>query len=112
MKLNPSDKMCLTCNGSGIIPPSERKDGGTIAAICSDCDGDGKFDWVEQVVGKKKFNIDPNRTIVAYVEPPDNPREADFYFNTTLKMPMIFTNNRWKPFDYFGDGYEAKSRRS
>jgi len=112
MELKPGDKICKECNGSGIINPEKRFDGGTIVAICSSCDGDGKFDWIEQVVGKKQFIKNPDKSIIARVDAPDNPQEEDFYFDTTLKMPMIFINNKWKPFDYFGANFETKIRRN
>jgi hypothetical protein len=105
--LNPSDKICDECNGTGYIIAEKRTDGGTIAAICRVCDGDGKFDWVEIIVGKKPFVRKRDKMIVSYYDPPSNPEEEDFYYDLTLKSPMLFRDGKWKPFDYFGAEYEV-----
>lgn len=110
MDLNPGDKICEICNGSGMIGIEKRFDGGTIATICHVCDGDGKFDWIEQAVGKKRYVQNPDKPIVARMEAPSNPKEEDFYFDTVLKVPRIYRNNRWKIFDYFGENVGIKTR--
>jgi hypothetical protein len=112
MILNPTDKICEECEGTGVIPVERRTDGGTIAAICPKCDGDGKFDWIEQAIGKKRFIRNPDTCIIALTEPPSNPKEEDYYFDTTLKIPRIYRNKEWKTFDYFGENVGIKTRRS
>jgi DnaJ-class molecular chaperone len=49
MKLNEGEVLCDNCNGSGesLFPYQALK------KECTKCQGDGKLDWVEAVVGKK-----------------------------------------------------------
>jgi len=42
--------VCSKCSGVGVV-----REGW----FCSKCWGDGKLDWIENVVGRKGFNIKP-----------------------------------------------------
>lgn len=42
--------VCSKCHGNGQIWPK---------GICVKCFGEGRLDWVENVVGKRKFTIRP-----------------------------------------------------
>ena len=44
-KLKKGEVHCDKCAGSGVIEKFE---------VCTKCNGEGKLDWVEAVVGKKK----------------------------------------------------------
>ena len=50
LKLKFGEVICNECSGLG------RKSGTN--SICEKCDGDGKLDWVENIVGKRKKQFD------------------------------------------------------
>ena len=44
---------CDECNGKGIVPESEFPN-----KVCQKCFGSKKLDWVENVVGVKRFRME------------------------------------------------------
>jgi len=58
--LDDGEEFCPKCKGNGRLP---RKKGGQIKGLtmflkCNVCSGEGKMDWVEKVVGKKRSTMD------------------------------------------------------
>ena len=72
MELEEGEIICLECNGSGRqgFTISHSKGSERLTINCQQCDGDGKFDWIENVLGKKNHgpiridNLTKNRHIV------------------------------------------------
>lgn len=70
LPLKPGSKYCMVCHGFGILGYTQHYE--TIRTgykqrriatfkepvICGECNGDGQFDWVEDVVGKRTSTID------------------------------------------------------
>lgn len=58
LKLNPGDHVCDLCEGKGKIPAEKNPDViiGIVGQLtkCPKCQGVGKLDWIENVIGKKK----------------------------------------------------------
>ena len=54
--LKEGETICPVCNGSGENNPGKRL-GMTMA--CRKCQGHGKLDWVEMVVGVKSWRVKP-----------------------------------------------------
>lgn len=50
MDLEEGEMVCDRCNGTGNFPVS---DDGQNCAICSKCWGEGKVDWIENIMGRK-----------------------------------------------------------
>ncbi len=55
MKLKEGEIICNKCNGSGSL--SSKINASTMAFTCKKCDGVGKLDWIENVIGKKVPNM-------------------------------------------------------
>jgi DnaJ-class molecular chaperone len=53
---NEGENFCPKCDGLGLVPRSGKimEKTGVVHLICNKCLGDGKIDWVEKVVGKKR----------------------------------------------------------
>ena len=52
IELNEGERFCSKCDGSGRV--RNRKYGLPIITLkCDKCLGDGKIDWIEEVIGKK-----------------------------------------------------------
>lgn len=77
MKLNPGEVKCNECNGSGEIVIDEDLSCYTFY-ICSKCNGDGKLDWLENIVGKKVKN-----------KPKDFNSEGDLYSDFPITRSLI-----------------------
>ena len=52
--INDGEKLCNKCHGKGIVPQKPGNKFVKVALVCDQCRGDGKIDWVEQVIGKHK----------------------------------------------------------
>ena len=52
IELNDGEMICSRCDGSGVH--YNRNDKSTF--VCSKCNGDGKLDWIENIVGKFRFD--------------------------------------------------------
>jgi DnaJ-class molecular chaperone len=97
MELNPGEIICDQCNGTGkeyIGVPIPR---GDIYNNCPKCQGVGKLDWIEAVVGKKtKNNIFNGAT---WMEPngnhPSNPQVGQAYINTNNNEAYVYDGNTW-----------------
>ncbi len=50
MKLEEGEYICSECEGRGSIPSKLRPN--ILAAMCKKCQGAGKLDWIENIVGK------------------------------------------------------------
>jgi hypothetical protein len=51
--LKPGEFLCPMCHGNKSMCYMEK--GFYHPVICTRCDGEGKLDWIEMVVGKKKL---------------------------------------------------------
>lgn len=55
--LNEGEHFCPKCDGKGVISKNHNMtffgERGALNLVCSKCLGDGKIDWVEEVVGKR-----------------------------------------------------------
>ena len=51
LKLEEGEMICDKCEGKGCI--SSKIDPTTMASSCQKCQGTGKVDWIENIVGKK-----------------------------------------------------------
>ena len=56
--LNEGERFCPKCDGKGEIPKKSPNffSKSNLMLVCNKCLGDGKIDWVENVVGKKVKN--------------------------------------------------------
>lgn len=56
IELSEGENFCLKCDGKGVVPKEGKIFGrkGIINLVCNKCLGDGKLDWVEKVVGKRR----------------------------------------------------------
>jgi len=61
MKLKPGESKCEECKGKGKIPSEDNPNifMGRVGSMssCPTCQGTGKLDWIEKVIGKKKVNL-------------------------------------------------------
>jgi len=48
------EEICKNCRGSGVKPFPGSLTNTKIVLRCSVCDGNGKIDWIEKVVGVKQ----------------------------------------------------------
>lgn len=62
MKLNPGEVICDQCNGTGS-PDNNINDDIINSFHCEKCHGYGKLDWVEAVVGKKRYRWEDTEII-------------------------------------------------
>ena len=74
--LGPGDHYCKHCNGTGKDPRTVN-DNPWGAWECDYCNGEGKLDWIENVVGKKIETFDlgffeDNDIGLGYLSHPDN----------------------------------------
>jgi hypothetical protein len=56
LPLGPGDVECVQCHGTGE-PNNNKVDNDNVwwaPNVCSNCNGEGKLDWIENVTGKKK----------------------------------------------------------
>lgn len=52
IELKEGERFCFKCDGKGCAP--KKKEGlRTVMLKCNECLGDGKIDWIEEVIGKK-----------------------------------------------------------
>lgn len=76
MDLKDDEIICTNCHGSGRqeFTISHSKGSERFTINCQQCDGDGKFDWIENVLGKKNHgplridNLTKNRHIVKEIQ--------------------------------------------
>lgn len=55
--------ICESCNGTGKVQvKGMSSDGSTTVMTCYDCNGEGKLNWIENVLGKS--DDDPYKMIV------------------------------------------------
>ena len=58
LKLGPGEYKCKLCKGKGKIPAEKNPECiiGIVGQLttCPECQGTGKLDWIENVIGKKK----------------------------------------------------------
>ena len=78
MDLKPGEIRCDQCDGKGFIV---NKYFGK--PVCNKCNGTGKLDWVEAVVGKKN-NLHPYE-----------PEKGFTYLNTRDDNVYTYDGNRW-----------------
>ena len=58
MRLEPGEVICDKCKGTGHPNNNEidyKQKDFTFLWVCNKCNGEGKLDWIEAVVGKKKL---------------------------------------------------------
>jgi len=58
IKLQDGEKFCPKCDGRGKVP--KNKSSGlrfSVQLQCDKCLGDGKIDWIEEAVGKRKKQV-------------------------------------------------------
>lgn len=55
IKLDPGDVICDKCGGEKLTPVRAI---GNIKMLCPRCDGKGKLDWIENIVGKPYTHYD------------------------------------------------------
>ena len=57
MTINDDEVLCDKCNGLGYLLNEFRisKNNNKFHKVCPKCLGDGSFDWIENIVGKKDF---------------------------------------------------------
>jgi len=59
MKLKEGETRCPECKGKGQIPFVTENGMIRFYKACEKCKGHGKLDWVEMVVGKRSWIIEP-----------------------------------------------------
>ena len=52
-KLEEWETVCNKCDGGGSFPKKFAKLEDPYYSICSKCQGEGKVDWIENIVGRK-----------------------------------------------------------
>lgn len=60
-KLNPGDVICYKCKGKGSSehePILSDMHNGYWKMQCDICHGEGKLDWIENIVGKEEKKVD------------------------------------------------------
>jgi len=62
MKLKPGEVKCDQCEGTGF-PDNNTNDDMINIFHCEKCDGYGKLDWIEAVLGKKGYYIWGQKTL-------------------------------------------------
>lgn len=74
MDLKKGEMICPQCHGEDLSKPTGKW---TTTSICGHCKGEGKVDWIENVVGKKPYMITPGVHI----------REVDL----SIRFPVLRT---------------------
>lgn len=111
MDLKPGESICDKCNGTGIDknsiyvvrlpnsfyvpyePPHVVK---TICWLkCNKCLGEGKVDWIENIIRKRKpeFYIDSH--LMRSTKKPIYPNDGDMYYNMSKKIVYLYAVNKW-----------------
>lgn len=67
LDLKPGEVICDKCDGSGIIQTTDKKFF-IHKRQCDQCKGDGKLDWIENVVGKEETESDVMDDVLRYFE--------------------------------------------
>jgi len=56
--LDEGEEFCPNCKGKGKLPLKFDGKGLSMLLRCHVCGGEGKLDWIEKVVGKKRGTMD------------------------------------------------------
>jgi len=100
MELKPGEYICEKCEGTGNNPPMKRngkylKPG--VYEICGHCHGEGKLDWIENVVGKKQPMVDMTRNLNVqfFAKKPRNPKDGNAYVDKQTGNMNIYESGNW-----------------
>jgi len=105
IKLNKGEIICPECNGIGIYSTSVnyhtveyRNEKINIPTHidrneCSKCKGEGKLDWVENLVGKNNRNSS-NITFGNFG--PSSPEKGNIYYDGTVECFRIYDGKTWQ----------------
>jgi len=101
MKLGPGEIKCEECKGTGYDLEIQKRE--YIIEYykkhckCSKCQGEGKLDWIENVVGKKTPN--PIMSGVTWLPPsavkPKNGQVGQAYIDSGSQECYIFDGTVW-----------------
>jgi hypothetical protein len=106
-KINPNvnlkkgEYLCKPCNGWGRIL-NEDSLLRTPFLKCPVCLGDGKLDWIENIVGKQEENIQGENTwrpravtgVIVKNEPP-NPKKGMKFYDMDKRCLKVFDGKDW-----------------
>ncbi len=89
-KLKDHEMICSKCDGQGYDEALIK---------CPKCLGDGKLDWVENVVGKNSKPENPMNFGIFWHEasdtPPPGPSSNDAYINTKDNSMYVYDGKQW-----------------
>ncbi len=85
LTINEGEYICSECNGNGHIKNEKY-------ISCKRCQGEGKLDWIENIVGKK-----PNQKILRGLnwenKHPNSPIHGDTYYNALDNIMYIYNSD-------------------
>ena len=90
MKLYPGEVICDKCNGTGHQATWENIPDYRVYTPCSKCHGDGKLDWLENIMGKREQGFDD-----LSMRRPKNPKEGSCYFDMIEDTVLVYHKNNW-----------------
>ncbi len=69
--INEGEIRCSDCRGNGVISVKIGPGNRIRSSLCDKCQGEGKLDWVENIVGKKSdiVKMDSMDLVCEYNEP-------------------------------------------
>lgn len=109
IKVGDGEVICDKCNGTGCLAELQLR-GIVRHDECPKCEGDGKLDWIDNVMGKKKSlrEIPTQAAIEQYVDsvtsgltwhaadsPPNIPSKGDAFHNTSDNSMHVFDGKSW-----------------
>ncbi len=110
IKVGEGEVICDKCDGAGYRDKPQLR-GIVRSDECPKCEGQGKLDWIDNAMGKKKSARDALPTQAAtkqYVDsltqginwhnadsPPNTPSKGDAFYNTSDDIMYVFDDNSW-----------------
>ncbi len=92
--LDETEMICDKCNGKGIIPP--KLNSNAWPSICTKCQGDGKVDWISNIMGKPRNpQIYDTSSFVVYHTSPPIGSKGDMWFDPMTNRSKRFDGYRW-----------------
>lgn len=89
--LNPGDVICPECKGAVV---NDKLGNGLPIVACSVCHGEGKLDWIENIVGKSCQFLENDLTHFISKQP-NGQIEGQLYWDENINLLKIYVEGEW-----------------